>query len=112
MKDLRRHAIDERADLLSLLEHLSLQQWDAASLCPAWRVRDVVAHVFSYDELSWTELVRQFLRGRLNPGRVNASAWRNTPTGHLASWSRWPDDVCSLTGCRRASAAASRWWME
>ena len=52
MEDLRRHAADERADLLALLEQLSPQQWEAASLCPAWRVRDVVTHVFSYDELS------------------------------------------------------------
>jgi uncharacterized protein (TIGR03083 family) len=91
VKDLRRHAIDERADLLALLEHLSLQQWDAASLCPAWRVRDVVAHVFSYDELSWTELVRQFLRGRLNPDRVNAlclAKYADWPPGELVALAR------------------------
>ena len=72
MPDLQQHAIDERTDLVALLEQLTPQQWDAASLCPAWRIRDVAAHVFSYDELSRMDLVRAFLRGRLHPGRVNA----------------------------------------
>jgi uncharacterized protein (TIGR03083 family) len=70
--DLRNHAAAERADLLALLEQLTPQQWDAASLCRGWRVRDVVAHVFSYDELSPADLARRFVRGRLNPNRVNA----------------------------------------
>lgn len=72
MEDLRRHATDERADLLALLEQLTPEQWDAATLCPDWRVRDVVAHVFSYDELSRPDLVGRFLRGGLHPDRVNA----------------------------------------
>ena len=72
MEDLRRHAADERADLLALLEQLTPEQWEAASLCPAWRVRDVVTHVFSYDELSRRELVGRFIRGGLHPDRVNA----------------------------------------
>ena len=72
MEDLRRHAADERAELLALLEQLTPQQWDAASLCPAWRVREVVAHVFSYDELSRRDLVGRFLRGAVYPGGANA----------------------------------------
>jgi uncharacterized protein (TIGR03083 family) len=50
--DLRRVARDERADLASFLATLSPQQWEAPTLCVGWRVRDVVAHVISYDELS------------------------------------------------------------
>ncbi len=72
MEDLRRHAADERADLLALLEELTPEQWEAASICPAWRVRDVVAHVFSYDELSRRDLVGRFLRGAVTPGGANA----------------------------------------
>ena len=74
MEDLRRHAADERADLLALLEELTPEQWEAASLCPAWRVRDVVAHVFSYDELSRRDLVGRFIRGAVTPGGANAVA--------------------------------------
>ena len=72
MEDLRQHAADERADLLALLEQLTPRQWEAASLCPAWRVRDVVTHVFSYDELSRVDLARRFVQGRFNPNRINA----------------------------------------
>jgi uncharacterized protein (TIGR03083 family) len=69
--DLRHHAEAERAELLALLEQLTPEQWAAASLCPGWRVRDVVAHVYSYDELSGADLVRRFAQARFNPNRVN-----------------------------------------
>lgn len=72
MADLRNHAVAERADLLALLEQLTPEQWEAASLCPGWRIRDVVAHVYSYDELPRAGLAGAFLRGGLNPNRVNA----------------------------------------
>ena len=62
----------ERADLADLLVTLEPAQWNAPSLCTQWRVRDVVAHVFSYDTLSSVALVRRFVAGRLNGDRVNA----------------------------------------
>jgi uncharacterized protein (TIGR03083 family) len=70
--DLRDHAVAERTDLLALLEQLTPPQWEAATLCPGWRVRDVVAHMFSYDELSRADLARRFVQGRFNPNRINA----------------------------------------
>jgi uncharacterized protein (TIGR03083 family) len=48
-KDLAR---DERRDLAELLASLTSEQWDAPTLCERWRVRDLVAHVDSYEELS------------------------------------------------------------
>lgn len=72
VEDLRHHAAAERADLLALLEQLTSPQWDTASLCPGWTVRDVVAHVFSYDELSRADLARRFVQARFKPNRVNA----------------------------------------
>ena len=45
-------AHDERAELVDLLVTLTHDQWDAPTLCTRWQVRDVVAHIFSYDELS------------------------------------------------------------
>jgi uncharacterized protein (TIGR03083 family) len=62
----------ERADLADLLVTLEPEQWDAPTLCTQWRVRDVVAHVFSYDTLSTVALVRRFLAGRLDGDRINA----------------------------------------
>lgn len=40
---------DERSDLAAFLGTLTPQQWEAASLCHGWRVRDVVAHLVSYE---------------------------------------------------------------
>ena len=71
MQDLRRHAAAERTDLVALLEQLAPEQWEAATLCRGWRVRDVVAHVYSYDQLSGADLVRRFVQARFNPARVN-----------------------------------------
>jgi uncharacterized protein (TIGR03083 family) len=69
--DLTSMARDERADFVDLLEQLSPQQWDRPTLCRSWRVRDVVAHVFSYDTLTAVDLGRAFLRGRFSLDRVN-----------------------------------------
>lgn len=65
-------AHDERADLAALLATLTPAQWDTPSLCAGWRVRDVVAHMFSYEELGMSGLVGRFVRGGVNPDRVNA----------------------------------------
>ncbi len=47
-------AIDaERAALADVLARISVEQWDAQSLCDAWKVRDVVAHLIdAYSEVS------------------------------------------------------------
>ncbi|WP_249125018.1 maleylpyruvate isomerase family mycothiol-dependent enzyme [Saccharopolyspora erythraea] len=46
--------------------------WDAPSLCAGWRVRDVVAHVVSYDELDGRSLARRFANGAFRSSRINA----------------------------------------
>jgi len=63
----------ERADFAEFLAGLTPEQWDQPSLCTKWRVRDVVAHAFGYDELDRDETVRQFVRGWLIPDRINAA---------------------------------------
>jgi uncharacterized protein (TIGR03083 family) len=40
---------NERNDLADFLETLTPPQWAADSLCEGWSVRDVVAHVVSYE---------------------------------------------------------------
>ena len=62
----------EREDLLELLEGLSPDEWRAASLCEGWSVRDVVAHLLSYDGLGPRQLVTRLARGRFLLDRVNA----------------------------------------
>lgn len=74
--DLMSLAEEERAALLALLRDLTPEQWDAPSLCPHWRVRDVATHVVSYDELSKTSTAATFLRGGLRTANANAVALR------------------------------------
>jgi uncharacterized protein (TIGR03083 family) len=81
--DIRRLAADERADLAAFLATLTAQQWEAPTLCARWRVRDVVAHVISYDNLGIRALIAVAARARFRPGRVNDVALtrydRHTP---------------------------------
>jgi uncharacterized protein (TIGR03083 family) len=72
--DVRRLARDERADLAAFLTTLTPQQWQAPTLCARWRVRDVVAHVISYDNLDVRALIAVAARARFRPGRINDTA--------------------------------------
>jgi uncharacterized protein (TIGR03083 family) len=55
----------ERADLAAFLATLTPQQWDTPSLCTKWTVKDVVAHMISYEELGTSGLIKRFLKGRI-----------------------------------------------
>jgi uncharacterized protein (TIGR03083 family) len=72
--DVRHLAREERADFAAFLATLSPQQWQAPTLCTAWRVRDVVAHVISYDDLGPLGLLHLAAQGRFQIGRVNDAA--------------------------------------
>jgi uncharacterized protein (TIGR03083 family) len=72
--DVRRLASDERADFADFLATLSARQWQAPTLCQQWRVRDVVAHVISYDDLDIRGLIAVAARGRFRLGRINDAA--------------------------------------
>lgn len=61
----------EREDFAALLDELSPAQWESPTLCEGWRVRDVVAHAFGYDNLSRAQLVGRFIRGALMVNRIN-----------------------------------------
>jgi uncharacterized protein (TIGR03083 family) len=86
--EVRRLARDERADLAAFLATLTAQQWQAPTLCTRWRVRDVVAHVLSYDNLGIGALIAVGARARFRPGRINDLALarydRHTPEQLLA----------------------------
>lgn len=58
-------AHDERVDLAAYLATLTPQQWFAPSLCSKWTVKDVVAHIVSYEELSAVGLAKRFAKGRI-----------------------------------------------
>ncbi|OBH24826.1 DinB family protein [Mycobacterium sp. E342] len=63
--DLMSMARAERADLADFLATLTPQQWDAPSLCTGWTVKDVVAHMISYEELDALGLLKRFAKGRV-----------------------------------------------
>ncbi|WP_322858071.1 maleylpyruvate isomerase family mycothiol-dependent enzyme [Mycobacterium europaeum] len=56
-------ARDERADLAEFLATLTPQDWEAPSLCADWTVKDVVAHMISYEELGTLGLLKRFAKG-------------------------------------------------
>ena len=104
--DVRRLARDERADLTAFLATLSPQQWQAPTLCAGWRVRDVVAHVISYDELDARGLLAHLVQGRFRPARVNAVALAGYGT-------RSPEQLLALLAdhglFRRSGATGARY---
>ena len=55
----------ERADLAEFLATLTPQQWATPSLCTKWTVKDVVAHMISYEELGTIGLINRFLKGAI-----------------------------------------------
>jgi uncharacterized protein (TIGR03083 family) len=62
-KSLMDMAFDERTDLARFLDTLTPQEWHMPSLCEKWTVKDVVAHMLSYEELSPLGLVKRFAKG-------------------------------------------------
>ncbi len=58
-------AYQERVDLAGFLATLTPREWQTQSLCDRWTVKDVVAHVVSYEELSPLGLAKRFAKGRV-----------------------------------------------
>jgi uncharacterized protein (TIGR03083 family) len=69
--DLMQLAAEERRDLADFLTTLSDEQWDAPSLCEGWSVRQVVAHMISYEDMTMPQMLRLFPRGGFRITRVN-----------------------------------------
>ncbi len=70
----------ERGDLAEFLGTLAPADWEAPSLCANWTVKDVVAHVVSYEDLGALGLVRRFAKGwvvRANQVGVDEFATRS-----------------------------------
>ncbi len=64
-------ATAERHDLADFLETLTPEQWGRQSLCQGWTVRDVVAHLISYEEVGMLRFVGGFVRHGFRFGRMN-----------------------------------------
>ena len=64
-------AREERDDLADLLAGLTPEQWEHPSLCAGWSVREVAAHVVSFEEMTPLQLTARFVKGRLRMDRIN-----------------------------------------
>lgn len=60
-----------RLGLADLLDTLSRDQWDAASLCAGWRVRDVAGHLAMVPTITTGQMLAAAPRARFNPNRIN-----------------------------------------
>ncbi|MEO6792581.1 MAG: maleylpyruvate isomerase family mycothiol-dependent enzyme [Mycobacterium sp.] len=87
-------ACEERAEFVGLLDELTPQQWDLPSLCVGWRVRDVVAHAFGFDELTGADLAGRMLRGRFSVARINE-------LGVTTCTERTPEDLLAMAHAHR-----------
>ncbi|MFA1545898.1 maleylpyruvate isomerase family mycothiol-dependent enzyme [Actinomadura chokoriensis] len=109
--DLKSLARDERTDLADFLETLSPEQWDAPTLCGEWRVRDLVAHLVSYDDLSLRDMAGRFVKGRFTldgANDVGLAEYGGRTSGELLALARkhvrpagvmaWSGGVVALTG--------------
>lgn len=85
----------ERAALVDLLDTLEPAQWRAQSLCPAWTVQGVVAHLVSVLEAKPLDMLRAAAAGFGLPARTTAAL--------AARWSqRTPEQL--VTGLREQVA--------
>lgn len=67
--------------MADFLASLSPAQWEEPSLCPGRRIRDVAAHVISYEEHIGADLVRRLAKARFRPGRLNDVALARSGRG-------------------------------
>jgi uncharacterized protein (TIGR03083 family) len=69
----------ERLEFASLLDGLSAQQWKAPTLCDEWRVRQLVTHVLSYEELSRAGFYLRIARSVLTFRNANLARVQELP---------------------------------
>jgi len=87
-----------RLRIADLLESLSPAEWDAESLCPGWRVRDVAGHLGQVPTLRLWDMVAAAPKARFNPHRINTLL-------AVRAGSREPGDIVATL---RAHAADRR----
>ena len=63
----------ERRALADLLESLTPQQWRVRTLCPAWDVHGMAAHLVVPTEFSTAEMLTEMVRARGNPDRLSVA---------------------------------------
>lgn len=60
-----------RFSLADFLHTLTAKDWDRASLCVGWRIRDVAGHLSLVSTITTGEMVAAAPRAAFNPNRIN-----------------------------------------
>jgi uncharacterized protein (TIGR03083 family) len=95
---LKEFAHAERAELSSFLATLTPEQWASQSLCTRWSVKDVVAHIISYEELGWRGLAKRFVKGRVvNANQVGVDEFAHLSPHELIDYLNHHLDPSGLT---------------
>ena len=89
---------DERTQLADLGASLTPEQWDAPSLCDAWRVRDVMGHIVGGAELTMGQAVGSLLRYRF---RLNTMLQEEAIKAGSVSTSELVSGLRATVGLRR-----------
>ena len=87
----------ERKDFADLADSLTPAQWDAQSLCTAWKVRDVVAHVTQGATVGTGESVKQLLKYGF---RINKLLTEEARKGGAASTDELRTNLRATVGSR------------
>jgi uncharacterized protein (TIGR03083 family) len=69
--DIHTRTSRNRLAAADLLDSLAPAQWGAETLCEGWTVRDVVAHLVSYEEIGYPGIATALVRARLRVGGMN-----------------------------------------
>ncbi|MFI5731611.1 maleylpyruvate isomerase family mycothiol-dependent enzyme [Kribbella sp. NPDC051587] len=91
MNDIQHRIEAERLDLADFLDTLTESDWATTSLCPAWTVHDIVAHLTLSTRTTLSDVLRGAIRARGNWERMEADAAteraaRFTPTELIAQF--------------------------
>ena len=82
------HTIAARQSLTATLASLSPDEWDHPSLCDAWRVRDVAAHVIMGPQMTWRRtagLLPHTWRGYNGMNAHLGRVWGSRPVAEILS---------------------------
>lgn len=96
--DLMAMARAERTDLAEFLTTLSPRDWEAPSLCTRWSVKDVVAHMISYEEVGALGLLKRFAKGWIvRANQVGVDEFAALTPQQLLEFLRGHLQPCGLT---------------
>lgn len=87
--DAKELARQQRQQFAEMLSGLSEVDWQAPTLCPGWRVHDVVAHVISYLDRSRIQFAAEIFHARGRIAQLNDAGIRTHD-------SDLPEQLCQL----------------